>query len=403
MLTLCFWISGALLVYIYAGYGLMAWCVRRVRGAPAEPVSLADHALPSVTVLIAAHNERHVIAEKLRNTLSLDYPADLLHVLVVTDGSDDGTEAVAAAIPGVRVLHAPARKGKIAAVERAMAAVQTPIVVFTDADTMCNAGALRAMVRHFADPRVAAVAGEKRVRRAAGASDSARGEGLYWRYESALKQLDHDIGTVVGAAGELFAMRSSLWVPVEPDTLLDDFMITMRLVMSGNRVAYEPLAWAEEGGTVSFDEELKRKVRIAAGGFQSMTRLPGMLDPRRHGVATWQYLSHRAARWAIAPACLPVLFVTSALLAARGSALHAAALAGQCVLYGGAWAGWRRRTRAGGAGALVVPLQFVLMHAAVFAGLVRWLRGRQPVTWERARKQTSISERADAAHATRRA
>jgi cellulose synthase/poly-beta-1,6-N-acetylglucosamine synthase-like glycosyltransferase len=391
LLAVFLWAALALLAYTYVGYGLALALLarlkrwRRRRGGRASRRRFADW--PRVTLVIAACDEAGVIAAKLANTRALDYPAACLDVLVVADGSTDATADLARAA-GVRVLHRPARRGKMHALKRAMQHVATPLVAFTDANAMLAPGALRALVAPFADPAVGAVAGEKRVACVAADGAAGAGEGLYWRYESALKRLDAEVGSVVGGAGELFALRTPLFTPLPDDTVLDDFELTLRIAAAGHRVAYAPEATATERPSASLADEWTRKVRICAGGFQAMRRLAPLLDARRYGLLTWQYVSHRVLRWTLAPALLPLVLAASAVLAASGSALYGALLAAQLAAYGAAAVGWACEARRAGSAprGAVLPLYVAMMHAAALAGLVRYLRGRQPATWTRARR-----------------
>ncbi len=263
--------------------------------------------------------------------------------------------------------------------------VTTPIVVFSDANTSLNAAGIRQLVKHFADPAVGAVAGEKRVRPDAAAGVEGTGEGLYWRYESALKQLDGQLYSVVGAAGELFAIRTVLYETVPPDSIIEDFHLSMRIAMGGHRVAYEPEAYALEGHSASVGEELKRKVRIAAGGLQSVSRLLPLLNPFRHGVLTFQYVSHRVFRWTLAPLVLPAVFITNLLLVGRGG-IYKLAISGQCLFYGMASVGLLLDRLGMKPKRFLVPFYFCMMNYAVYAGAWRLISGKQSAVWEKARR-----------------
>lgn len=382
MTELLFWTAAAVLFYTYVGYGLLAALLVRLRGDRPAPAPFAEADWPTVTVVVPAYNEEAWIAEKLANTLALDYPAGRLDVVVVADGSTDRTFEIAHTVPGVAAFFQPARRGKVAAMTRVLEHVDADVVVFTDANTALPANALRHLVGPFADTGVGAVAGEKRV--ATGGTGTA-GEGLYWRYESALKRLDARLGSVVGAAGELFAIRRGLVSDVEPDTVLDDFVLSLRVAEAGYRVAYAPEAAAVEGPSASLADEWTRKVRICAGGWQAMVRLRGLLNPFRHGLLTVQYVSHRVLRWTLAPVLLPLAFALNVALASEG-ALYAWALAAQVVFYAAALVGWALRDVEVRVPGLRLPLYVVFMHAAVFPGAVRFLRGRQPAAWARARR-----------------
>ena len=303
-IEILFWIALAIVFYTYAGYGIFLYLLVRVKEALCKRTRIElPEELPEVTLLIAAYNEEAVIADKMRNCRALDYPAGRLKIVWVTDGSNDRTNELLAGYPEVTVLFAPERRGKTAALNRGVPLVTTPLVVFTDANTMLGPEAIREIIRPFGDPKVGCVAGEKRVvqsREQAAAST----EGIYWKYESKLKEWDDRLYTAVGAAGELFAIRRELFVAMPDDTLLDDFILSMRIAMQGYRIAYCKNAYALEEASADMTEEGKRKVRIAAGGLQSIGRLAPLLNPLRYGILWWQYLSHRVLRWSVTPILL---------------------------------------------------------------------------------------------------
>ncbi|MDD3108936.1 MAG: glycosyltransferase family 2 protein, partial [Alistipes sp.] len=250
MLTLkiLFWVALFIVFYTYIGYGILikicVWIKERFHPWQ-EPQ--APEVLPEVTLMIAAYNEELVVAEKMKNTRQLEYPADRFKVVWVTDGSTDATNERLAEYEEVTVLYQPLRQGKTAALNRGMTFVKSPIVIFTDANTMLNPEAIREIVRQFSLPEVGCVAGEKRIAVQERDNAASGGEGLYWRYESTLKRLDWHFYSAMGAAGELFAVRRELFRPMEPDTLLDDFILSLRIVQQGYRIAYCDTAYAVEG------------------------------------------------------------------------------------------------------------------------------------------------------------
>ncbi len=348
------------------------------------------HNEPQVTLLIAAYNESDCIRNKAVNTLELDYPADKCDILFVTDGSNDGTEKILREFmhdPRVRVLHDAERRGKLAAVERGMKYVPSPIVILTDANTLLNKDAVRNIVRHYTDANVGAVAGEKRIRKERLKDGSGAGEGLYWKYESALKRLDSELHSVVGAAGELFSFRKELYRAVPADSIIEDFHLSMCIAADGYRVVYEPEAFAEEEPSASFSEEMKRKIRICAGGFQSIVRLAPLLNMKRHGILSFQYISHRVLRWAVTPFVLPVLLFLNAVLAADGNLFYRILFAGQIVFYLSALTGYLLETFDRRSRLFIAPLYFTLMNIAAYAGLIRYLRGTQSAVWEKAQRK----------------
>ena len=388
-----FWIGCAVVVYTYAGYGVLVYlwvhwrCPQRLQSPP----PLADRDLPPLTLVVAAYNEAAVLPAKLHNSLELDYPRDRLDIVFVTDGSDDGSERLLQELPvsadvQMRVLHQPWRQGKLAAVARVMPTVTAPVTVYTDANAMLNREALRNIVKHYTDPTTGAVAGEKRVQFAQTAGAEGVGEGAYWRYESTLKRLDAALYSVVGAAGELFSIRTALYQLAPPDTILEDFYYSLQIAMRGFRVAYAPDAYAVEGHSASLGEEFKRKARNAAGGLQAIVRMPELLNPWRHGILSFQYVSHRVLRWTLAPLLLPVVFAANVALLQTGSLLYPVLMAGQLLFYGAAICGWLLEQLGVKIKLFYIPMYFCLMNYAVYAGALRLLRRRQSVVWEKVQR-----------------
>lgn len=384
-MELFFWLALALVFYTYLGYGVVLFILVRLKRIFVKPKPFDPNFEPEVTLVIPAYNEEDYIADKAQNSLELDYPKDKLRILFITDGSTDRTADILRGIDGVEVTHEDRRAGKSAAENRAMTMVKTPIVVFCDANTYLNPACIRNLVRHYTDPKVGAVSGEKRVLSKGKDTASAAGEGLYWKYESTLKKWDSELYTIVGAAGELISFRSELVKDLEEDTLLDDFMQTMRICQQGYRVKYEPESFAAETASDNVKEELKRKVRIAAGGWQSMARLWPILIPIPQPVLSFQYISHRVLRWSISALALPLIFIANYFLLVQG-ALYVYLFYAQIAFYALALLGWFLENREVRVKALFVPYYFLMMNYAVFAGFFRWLKGSQKVTWERAKR-----------------
>lgn len=385
LLAILFWIFLFVVFYTYIGYGVVLLCAVRIKRLICHSRRVAPPSeLPCVTLLIAAYNEQDVVAEKMRNCLEIDYPSDRLQITWVTDGSTDDTNARLAQYDGVRVLHEPVRGGKTAALNRAMPLLTTPIVVCTDANTMINSGAVREIVWLFEDERVGCVAGEKRV---AIADSAASTEGIYWRYESKLKEWDYALNTAVGAAGELFAIRRELYEQLPDDTLLDDFIISMHIAMRGYKIAYSADAYALESASADMTEEGKRKRRIAAGGLQAVWRLRPLLNIFRYGVLSWQYVSHRVLRWSLTPLLLVTLVPMNIALVvgAEPKWLYAIMLAGQVAVYAAALCGWYL-ARKGRRTLLSVPYYFVFMNLNVFRGFAYLIAHRGSGRWEKAKR-----------------
>lgn len=395
-----------LVLYTYVGYGLVAWLLVRIRRGPAARPARRPPAVPvltwpglvrpSVTIVVPAYNERAYLPEKLANCRQQNYDADRVRLLFVVDGSTDGSveylREQQALMPNLDVLTGTERLGKVAAMNRAMRAVETPVTIFTDANALLNPEAVSQLVRRFEQPGVGAVTGEKRIHVHGREAAAGSGEGLYWRYESFLKRLDAQLHTIVGAAGELFAIRTDLYEPVEPDTLLDDFMISLRIAGRGYRVDYAPDAYALERPSHSVGEEMKRKVRIATGGFQAISRLPYLLNVFRYGWLSFQYVSHRVLRWAVTPFCLPLLVLLNGSLLSQsvpGSpawGFWAAGLAAQTAFYGAAAVGYVLEHRHTRWKLTFVPFYFVFMNWCVLVGFARFCSGGLSGVWEKAER-----------------
>lgn len=379
--------------YAYLGYGILLFAlvkVKRLVSKNATP-SYLEADLPGVVFIVAAYNEEDYIVEKIKNCLAFDYPKEKIECWFVTDGSNDSTPKLVEdypTLPGqtVKLFHSPERRGKIAAVERVMAFVKAPITIFTDANTDVNPMAIRNIVRHYADPKVGAVAGEKRI--ALGEKDDASGagEGIYWKYESLLKKWDSELYSAIGAAGELFSIRTEQYRHVEQDTLIEDFVMTMGIAMRGFKIVYEPDAYAVESSSASISEELKRKVRIAAGALQAVWRLRSLLNPFKYGLLSFQYISHRVLRWTLAPLALPIIFGLNIWLAMGGSLLYKALLVGQILFYAFAVLGYIFERKQLKIKAFFVPYYFCVMNYAMYRGFFRLVGGRQSVVWEKAKR-----------------
>lgn len=387
-LEVIFWIGVFIVFYTYIGYGIILWLAVKIKEKLHPPVcSVLPDDLPQVTLFIAAYNEQDVIAEKMANCRALDYPADKLNIVWVTDGSDDRTNDLLSEYSEVTVYYQPERRGKTAAFNRAVPFINTPYIVFTDANTMLNPSAVTEIVRQFSDPSVGCVAGEKRVVQLAQQS-AEQTEGIYWKYESFLKDLDFRLYTAVGAAGELFAIRTELFQPMPEDTLLDDFTLSLRIVQRGYRTAYCRDAYAYEDASANMKEEGKRKVRISAGGLQSVYRLRSLLNIFRYGVVSWQYVSHRVLRWTVTPVVLFLLYPLNVVLAlsAGNRVFYIVLLALQTIFYICGWLGSILAEKRIKNKFLFVPYYFLFMNINVFKGMNYLIHRRGTGVWEKAKR-----------------
>ena len=388
-----FWISLFIVFYTYIGYGMILYILVKLKECFRKtiiPPLPADDLLPELTLFIAAYNEEDVVDEKMRNCLALDYPANKLHILWVTDGSDDHTNEHLSHWPQATVLHQPQRQGKTAALNRGIHFVNTPLVVFTDANTHLNREALREIVHAFTNPQMGCVAGERRNAVQTKDNAASGGEGLYWKYESTLKKLDSRLYSAVGSAGELFAIRRELFEEMPADTLLDDFILSLHIVMRGYTIAYCANAYATENGSADMHEEEKRKVRIAAGGLQSIWRLRALLNPLRYGVFCFQYISHRVLRWSLAPILLFLLLPLNTILifTTDSPLLYATIWLLQTLFYLMASWGYYLSKKHIKNKILFVPYYFLFMNVNVIRGFnyLRKRRGQAGGAWEKARR-----------------
>ena len=393
MAEILFWLFFLTLAYTYAGYALVLFALvslKKLMGK-GRKVSATGDAEPDVCLFVTAFNEKDYVFQKVENSFRLDYPREKVQYLWITDGSDDGTPDILQKFPDLEVYHQPERRGKIHAMNRGMQFVKAPIVIFSDTNTILSHNTIREMVARFRDPKVGCVAGEKRITEKEAENASAAGEGLYWRIESKIKEWDAELNSAVGGVGELFAIRTELFAGVEPDTLLDDFIISLRIAGKGYRIAYTPNAYAEEKASLNVKEELKRKIRIAAGGVQTLFRLSWLLNPFRHGWLSWQYFSHKVLRWSLAPIFL-FLFLPVNVWVVAGNNLwtvpsfYTLMLGLQVVCYLMALAGWVLENRQLRIKILFAPYYFVAIHYAAILGMIRYFKRSQQVTWEKSKR-----------------
>ncbi|WP_164972821.1 glycosyltransferase family 2 protein [Lacibacter luteus] len=340
---------------------------------------------PFVTIIIAAYNEEAVIASKIKNTLASDYPPERIQLIVAAQGSTDGTVAIASSFPAVLVLQSNERKGKSAAVNEAVEKAVHEFIVVTDANTLLTVQTIKTLVVKLNDAATGAVAGEKKVMDAKGTNIS--GEGLYWRYESWLKKQETKFYTVVGAAGELFAFKKELFVPIPVQAITDDFFLSLAINMQGKKVVYAADAVSTEVASLSLHDEWKRKLRIAAGGIQSLFLVKKALNPFRYPLLSFQFFSHRVLRWLFCGPALIILLLSNAmlLLANEGIFFYSFFLM-QLLFYVFALAGYVLSKQKQSFFLFTVPFYIVFMHAAMMAGLVRYFTTGQSVLWEKAQR-----------------
>ncbi|HSB92640.1 MAG TPA: glycosyltransferase family 2 protein [Flavitalea sp.] len=370
-----FWLALLFILYVYGGYVLFTLPFKR------KQVNADRYLRPKCTLLIAAYNEETIIAEKIRNSLELEYPQNLLEIVVVADGSTDKTSEIVSAYPSVRLFYQPERKGKLAAIQRVLPTLKSEIVVFTDANALLNKTALANMVPHFSDPKVGAVSGEKKVRSLPATTGT---EGIYWKYESWLKKKDARFYSIAGAAGELLAVRSSLYTVLEENLVLDDFIQSMLICNQGYRVEYEPSAFASELPSPTLQFEFVRKMRIAAGGFQAVNYLKNKMDLKKYPRINFLYYSHRVFRWTAAPFCFFALLPLNVWMAlVHPGFFYKTILVIQACIYLIAILGIKFSKL--GKSPVFIPVvhYFFMMQIAAISGFVQYKRNEQTAIWEK--------------------
>jgi cellulose synthase/poly-beta-1,6-N-acetylglucosamine synthase-like glycosyltransferase len=383
-----FWISLFLLLYGYIGYGVILTLINSLKYGKTTLSSTAVDYTPDIAFLVAAYNEEDCIEDKINNTLGLDYPKEKLHLYIIADGSTDRTKDFSITFPDVIVHHQPERLGKLASLQRIIPNLKEEIILFSDANCLLNRDAVRHLIQHFTDPSVGAVSGEKKV---VSGTDATATEGIYWKYESWLKNQDSLYNTIVGAAGELFCMRKDLYEKLPSEVILEDFVQSMKVCGKGYRVAYEKNAYATEAPSGSLKEEFERKIRICAGAFQSLRYIKFAFNPFLNGKLFFQFISHRFLRWTLSPVALVLVFISN-LMIRNENEFYYFLFVVQCLFYAIALTGLMMSLRKLKAGLLYVPIYFTLMNLAVFAGFFRFVKGSQSNVWKKAERKTAITQ-----------
>jgi biofilm PGA synthesis N-glycosyltransferase PgaC len=374
-MELIFWTSLGVILYVYVGYPLLLVII----ALRARPTRRDESYLPFVSLIIAAYNEEKVLREKIDNSLALDYPRDLIEIVIASDGSTDATNAIAESYAdrGIILYKVIPRGGKTRALNTVIPKTRGEILVLSDANTMFRADAIRKLVRHFVDPTVGAVSGD--VRLVDAAESHAHSEGLYYRYERWLQGLESQVGSVIGADGGMYAIARKCFHAPSDRVLVDDFVISMTVARLGYRVLYDPETVAVEQGTLSSAEEFRRKIRVVGGGIQALLLREG-LPTLKQPVFIFCYISHKILRWVV-PCFLVALFLSSLFL--HRQQIYFLALAGQGFFYSIAAAyavdrlGIRRFKRIG------IPYYFCLVNGAALIGLWRAISNTHTVMWER--------------------
>jgi len=386
---LIFWVFAAIIFYSYFGYTLILMLkafFNRIFEKRTRKISFE----PAVSLIIPAYNEAAFIERKMQNCREIEYPAEKLEIIWVTDGSTDESREILEKYYGIRLMHKDKRKGKTHAINRSLRDVDNDFVILTDANSMLNPESVNELVKPFADERVGCTAGEKRISKSFIEKAVSAGEGLYWRYESFVKKLESKTGSVLGAAGELFAIRKSLFKEIPHDTLLDDFTISMKIASDGYRVKYVPDAFSVELSSVSVKEELKRKLRIASGGIQFLVRNMSLLNPLKYGKLSFRYISHKVLRWIFVPFGLIAVFLLNLAIVCIPSLnndIFRVLFTIQVLFYLMAVVGALLKDVKIRNKLVFVPFYMVMMNYAMVAGIVHYFKGKYSVNWPKAERQ----------------
>ncbi|HWP99051.1 MAG TPA: glycosyltransferase family 2 protein [Vicinamibacterales bacterium] len=370
-----FWLSLAVIAYIYAGYPLLVWLLGRLRRMTVRKTDFE----PFVSILIAAHDEEAAIAQTIQNKLDLDYPRDRLEIIVVSDASTDRTDEIARSFAprGVVVLRQEPRNGKSAALNLAVERARGEILVFADANSVYERQALRHLVANFADPAVGYVTGTLAYVSSA-RSMTGEGCGLYMKYENFVRRSETRVGSVVGVNGGVDAMRRSLYRRLSPDDL-PDLVLPLYVVQCGYRVIFEPAALLAEKPLSAPGDEYRMRVRVALRALWTVAEMRGILDVRRHGFYAVQVFSHKVLRYT-AFVFMATLYGTSLWLA-QASPVYAAAVVLQTAAILLAAAGFCAARNGSPGRLLAVPYYFALVNFAALHACWRFLNGNRARTW----------------------
>ncbi|NOZ72338.1 MAG: glycosyltransferase family 2 protein [Chloroflexi bacterium] len=392
-IAIFFWISLGGILYTYFGYPLLITLLARLR--PKTEIRQTNNP-PNATLLVAAHTEEAVIAEKIKNCL-LNYPKERLQILIVTDGSTDSTPEIVKkyAKDGVELLHQPERRGKMAAINRAMPHARGEIIVFSDANNHYHPDAIAKLVAPFSDPHIGAVSGAKTIEQEG--SNLGVSEGLYWKYESFIKTQENRVGNCTSVCGEILAIRKDAYTPPPENTINDDFYIAMQIVRQGYRLVYAPEAKSTERVSATARDEITRRTRINAGRYQAIA-LASQLLPFNRPLLVWQIVSHKFLRPLVPLGMIAVALSNVILVLAQpqsrgiarlfylGTPYGEIMLGLQMLFYLLAWLGARfpnQNKRSKLTRLLYLPTFLANSNLAAFKGLIQFLRGQQSHIWER--------------------
>jgi cellulose synthase/poly-beta-1,6-N-acetylglucosamine synthase-like glycosyltransferase len=376
-----FIVALALIVYTYAGYPALMFLLSRFYAWPVNQAEIT----PRVSVIIAARNEERDIEDKINNTFALDYPPDKLEIVVASDCSTDRTEEIVRRYSrrGVKLYRQTFHLGKTVAQNNAVRMSSGEILVFSDATTLYTPDTLRKIVRSFADPKVGCVAGQLVY---VDRSKSATGNGCrsYWSYEKFLKKCESRVGSMIGVSGCLYALRRSCHQRLG-NAMIDDFVVATEIHLQGLRTIYEPEAICTEDTNRRGRDEFRMRVRVIEQTISALARYRRIFSLRHQGQFAFQMLSHKVLRYAV-PFWLIAAFGANLALVDKTFDLYEYTLLTQVALYVAALIGWAGDSLKLRLGPLAIPWYFVLVNAASFVALMKYLRGDERVVWESVRE-----------------
>ena len=394
VIEILFWFSVLFVLYTFIGYPILLFVLASARQTISDlrfivkrserRTTVRSGEWPAVSLVVAAYNEAASIAAKVENSLAIDYPPDKFEIIIASDGSTDATNDIVRSYsdPRLRLMAYEQRGGKISVINRTVPAATHDIVILSDATTVYDTQAVKNAAKHFVDPKVGVVVGEVTLQ---SSSQDYKGESHYWRYEMMLKFMENRLGVVVGASGALCAIRRELFEPVPDSTIVDDFVIPLKIAEKGYRQVYCPEASVIETTAADVQSEYKRRKRIAAGNFQSILLLWRLLNPLR-GYIALTFISHKIMRWT-APFFMASALAANVVIAAAGGGRAYLVLLGlQGAFYLSAAAGIVVKKPAAVRKLLAIPYYFVSMNIGMMQGFFNFVRGRQKVTWDKARR-----------------
>lgn len=386
------WLTIGIVLYTYCLYLLVLWisCINRKRNNSPETTI---NQLPEVTIVIAAHNEERYVLAKYQNTLTLNYPSGKLFQIWVDDGSTDNTHELLSTLNGITFISNPERLGKAQSINNAIKLVKTPFTVFTDANTFLSQNSIIDLIKHFENPEVGCVAGQKKIIWSNTDALASKGEGLYWRFESLIKMAESCTGSTLSATGELYAIRTNLFKPLPANTILDDFEVSACIIKQGYKIKYENGAVASEFGSLTVEEEKKRKVRIAAGCFQALRRHVCLLNPLKNSEVAFKFFSHKFLRWVLVPPAIfaaPLLNAAILFLYPNSSIIYLISMLTIVFLYLLVVAGYLFRNRNNVHPMVTFPYYGFMMNFTMLKGLIYFFSGKQTHIWEKAIRKADI-------------